>query len=198
MYVVGFNGPPECGKDTAAELLRAEITRAGVPHALVHLESLSYPLRSIAYAITGWTGPLDGENYEKFKRTRFQIGQGDDGETGRQIMIDSSERFLKPVYGEEVMADMLLSRISLKPACVILVRDCGFQSEVNPIINAVGSKNFYLVNVWRDGKTFEGDSREWVTHAHSMQLDNNGTLPELATECQRIYGRLVNQMGWVL
>src|SRR5690349_22105779 len=43
-----------------------------------------------------------------FKKTPFeQFG----GATGRQLMIDVSEKFLKPVYGKEIMARLLLDEL---------------------------------------------------------------------------------------
>jgi len=196
MYVVGFNGPPECGKDTLAKLLADHMDKQGVSLPVKH-ESLSFPLREIAYKIVGWAGELDGPNYAEFKRTIFPIGGGI---TGRQLMIDASEEFLKRCYSERVMADMMLSR-NIGFHGVLLVRDCGFQCEVSPIIDDIGPHNFYLVNIMREDKDFVNDSREWVNHPDSkcqMQVNNNYSLDDLATEAGRIYGRLVNQMGWTL
>lgn len=199
MYIVGFNGPPRCGKDTLAEMLANHMDTQGVTLP-VWMESLSLPLRETAYAMTGWVGPLDGENYEQFKLTQFPAFNFADG---RHIMIDVSERFLKPVYGIEIMANLLIQRKTGEDFSdgVILIRDCGFQIEVNPLINWVGEKNFCLVQVHRPGLDFSNDSREWVTHPDSdMHLDitNEGDLDALAIEAGRIYDRLVNRMGWKL
>lgn len=194
MYVVCFNGPPESGKDTAAMLLAQLIeAKHDIP---VREDSLSYPLRRIAYTMVGYEGMrLDGEDYAKFKTTIFP-GFG----YGRQIMIDISEKFLKPLYGQEVMANMLLSSL-MKFDGIVLIRDCGFQVELQPLIRAFGTQNVYVVRVHRPDKTFENDSREWVNHhdvGMSMDLDNSSDLYNLATETQRIYGRLLNQLGWKL
>lgn len=194
MYVVCFNGPPESGKDTCAEILENIV---GARHSIpTKLESLSMPLRQIAYTMTGYQGELDGPDYARFKKTLFPAL----GPDGRHIMIDISEKFLKPVYGEEVMANLLLTRNMLFDG-LLLVRDSGFQVEVNPLIRAFGTQNVYIVRVRRPGKTFEGDSREWVNHhdvGMSMDLDNHGDLDNLHTEVTRIYSRMLNQLGWKL
>ncbi len=194
MCVVGFNGPPESGKDTMADMLADHMDAQGVS-ASIRMESLSMPLRKVAYAMVDWKGATDGPDYARFKETHFGLL----GVTGRQIMIDVSERFLKPTYGIEVMAKLLLERNEGFHG-VLLVRDCGFQIEIDPIAKAVGAKNLYLAQVHRKGKDFSNDSREWVYNPDGgfMRVDNNGSLEALRTEAGRLYGRLVNQMGWAL
>ena len=193
MYIVAFNGPPRSGKDTLAEMLANHMDAQGVTMMVVP-ESLSLPLREIAYAMTGWIGSPDGPNYEQFKTTHFKAF----GKDGRQIMIDVSERFLKPTYGIEIMANLLIARNSNIGPAIILIRDSGFQIEIDPLIRWVGEDNLFVVSVNRDGTTFDGDSREWVTHKHMAMFNNNGTLDDLATEAGRVYGRLVNNLGWKL
>ena len=195
MYIVGFNGPPQSGKDTLAEMLANHMDNQGVTLP-VRFESLSLPLRRIAYTIAGWEGDLEGNTYEAFKKATFRLGF--DMVSGRQIMIDVSERFLKPCYGIEVMAQMLIAR-NQDFHGVLLVRDCGFQTEVNPLELWAGVANLYMVNVLREGCDFSNDSREFVhTNGKIHQVYNDGGLADLATEAGRIYGRLVNQCGWKL
>jgi hypothetical protein len=191
MYIVGFNGPPRSGKDTLAQMLQDHLN----PRALIpsKLDSLSMPLRKIAYAMVDYSGELDGPDYETFKTTRFGLLK----RTGRELLIDVSERFLKPAYGSGVMADLMLER-NANFTGIVMIRDSGFQCEVDPIIGAVGAANFYLVRVHRKGCDFSNDSREWCLHKYSADIDNNGTLEDLRTEAGRIYGRLVNKMGWHL
>lgn len=197
MYIVAFNGPPECGKDTLAQMLVEHMdSRITLP---VRQDSLSLMLRKVAYTLTGYEGfHLDGPDYAAFKRKEFQLGER--MVTGRQIMIDVSERFLKPTYGEEVMASLMLLRY-VDYHGLLLIRDSGFQLEVDPLIRFAKPENVYVVRILRDGKTFEFDSRESVFHPnakHNMEISNNGTLDDLATEAGRLYGRLVNQLGWKL
>jgi hypothetical protein len=208
MYIVGFNGPPESGKDTLAEMLAEHMDKMGVTLP-VKMESLSLPLRKIAYSMVGWRGELDGQNYETFKRERFYNlprrydsakpeAKLESYSTGRQLMIDVSERFLKQVYGIDVMARLLLQR-NAGFGGILLIRDCGFQCEVDPLESAVGVKNLYMTQVFRADKDFSNDSREWVhTRGKMHQVFNDGTLDDLRVEADRIYGRLVNQCGWKL
>ena len=202
MFVVGFNGPPRCGKDTLASLLAKEIESRHQTIPVMET-SLSTPLREVAYKLIGLDYQEESSMlpYEEFKPTFFPQLQS----TGREILIDVSERFLKPCYGQDIMAKLWLSSLPewvYDSHCVVMIRDSGFQCEINPIIERVGPMNFLVVKVLRDGfDSFEGDSREWVQHpALEMNtvIHNSGTLDDLRTEAARLYGRLVNQKGWSL
>lgn len=194
MYVVGFNGPPRSGKDTAARMLREVVeSRHDIP---VMEASLSMPLRRIAYAMCGWSGEFDGPDYEAFKERFFpQFGKD-----GRHVMIDVSESFLKQVYGQAIMAEMLIFDIGNFDG-LLLIRDYGFQCEAAPLQATFGTRNVYCVQVQRPGTSFDNDSREWVNHHDTgMQttLQNFGDLSTLETNTRRIYSRMLNQLGWVL
>lgn len=204
MYIVGFNGPPESGKDSLAEGLMAKIE--DLHNIPTRVESLSFPLRSIAYAMVGWQGELDGPDYARFKRTVFPAF----GVNGRQLMIDVSEDFLKTKYGTTIMARLLLDRLAGFQGLVLL-RDSGFQIEVNPLVDAIGSANFYIARCHRPGKTFEGDSRESVFHPYRLQKPNGSDVSldgdyyndesefiwktDAAAE---LYGVLTHNLGWKL
>lgn len=200
MYCVLFNGPPRSGKDTLAEMLADHMDAQGVTLPVVQT-SLSFPLRIIAYAMCAQEGKrLDGPDYEEFKQTEFPTL----GVNGRQVMIDASEKFLKPTYGNDVMGRLLLNQLNAPHGTknkIVLVRDSGFQIEIDVLIQALGVANVRVVQVHREGTTFKGDSREWVFPplGHEFtRIDNNGTLDDLRTEAGRLYGRLVNQLGWKL
>lgn len=197
MKVVLFNGPPRSGKDTLAWMLATKLEQQHV-NIPVRFESISFPLRQIAYATVGYVGDLDGEDYESFKLMEFP----ELGVNGRQLMISVSEDWLKKKFGFEVMAKMLMARQAYQMFDgLMMIRDSGFQCEVDPLIRRYGAENIYLVRVHREGCDFSNDSREW-THlpksGNCMDVYNDGTLADLQTEAGRIYGRLVNQMGWRL
>lgn len=191
MYIVGFNGPPRSGKDTMARMLAEHLdSKTNLP---VREVSLSMPLRRIAYAMVNFIGETDGPDYERFKVTHFP--QFD--RAGRHLMIDVSESFLKPTYGQQVMADLLIEDLVGFDG-IVLIRDMGFQVELDTLAKLIGFHQVYAVRVSREGCDFGNDSRFWVQHPFSANVRNNGTLDDLRTEAVRIYGRMVNQMGWKL
>lgn len=198
MYIVVFNGPPYSGKDTLSGFFRDYVEK--LHHVPMKEESLSNPLRSIAYAMVGLSYPSKDVSYDSFKAITFNIG----GKpvTGRQLMIDASERFLKQCYGQRVMADLLIERnreFGIFDPGLLLIRDGGFQVEVNPLIEWVGRDQVMVVRVERPACDFSQDSREWVYHPDekmNMTVFNDSDLSNLQTEAGRLYGRLVNQKGW--
>jgi hypothetical protein len=195
MYFVCFNGPPYSGKDTFARMFAEHVDSLGITTPVIEV-SLSSPLRRIAYMMVGRL--YVPETYDEFKKETFpQFG----GVTGRQLMIDVSERFLKLCYGQDIMVKMLLNELQeagFPDSGVVLVRDSGFQCEVDPLIDAVGAENLYVARVVRDGCSFKGDSREWVYHDNAHVWYNGGTLERLRTKAPRLLNILVNDLGWKL
>jgi hypothetical protein len=197
MYIVGFNGPPQTGKDTAAGMLYAELGSRGYPFSQMREESLSHPLRAIAYAMVNYKGFAEGEDYERFKIMTFNLGGR--RVSGRQLLQDASERFLKPVYGETIMADLFRQRNESFYG-ILLIRDCGFQIEVDPLIEFAGAENVVICKMMRKGYTFEGDTREEVHHplaSHNIWLSNGGGLDDLRDVVSQLCDSLID-LGWRL
>ena len=180
MYILGFNGPPNSGKDTCADSIVPFIEQhTNLP---IKRESFSLPLRHIAYAMAGKTYSID--TYEDFKVTNFS--QFD--RIGRDLMIDVSEDFLKPTYGDDIMSRLLIQR-NIGFHGILIVSDCGFQPEIDYMSNLLGAERVLLAQVHRPGCTFEGDSRNWVTHVaggvdYTDRIDNDGGLDELNVKLQ--------------
>lgn len=198
MYIIGFNGPPHCGKDTLARLFREHMEQQGCVTPVIET-SLSIPLRRVAYAMVGsHYDPKTADTYEEFKSMYFREFDC----TGRELMIDISELFLKPLHGQDILTKMLIGSLPKGFDGLVLIRDSGFQCEIDPLVDFVGSCNFCVCQVFRPGfDSFHGDSREWVRHPDlrfELSISNTGTLDDLRTEAGRLYGRLVNQKGWKL
>lgn len=197
MYIIAFNGPPRSGKDTFAEMVGKVVESTREVPGPILLTSLSNPLRHIAYGMVGRAYHGNAANYESFKEEYFERLD----RTGRQLMIDASERFLKPTYGETVMADLLIQSIRHLPNnALVLVRDSGFQCEVDPLIREVGPENLCVTHVVRDGCSFENDSREWVYHPTGFQgkIYNNSNLDALRIKAVKFVTHLRNEHGWAI
>lgn len=202
MYLLGFNGPPRCGKDSLAKAFADYLDDKGCTLP-VRVEYLSEPMRHIAYAMIGFKGQLKGSDYEYFKGAHWPQFDRD----GRHLMIDVSESFMKPLYGLDIFARMLLERVKGFHG-IVLVPDSGFQCEVSPLIESLGPDNVVIARVHRTETVGNltrkydfadmNDSREWVGAPLETDLTNEGTLEDLKTEAGRLYGRLVNRMGWVI
>jgi hypothetical protein len=205
VYVLGLNGPPRSGKDTIAQMILEEST-LDIP---IKIDHLSEPLRRIAFAMVGRVYVHDqADAYEEFKSTLFpQFNR-----TGRQLMIDVSESFLKPTYGQQVMAQMLVER-NKNFSGLLIVPDSGFVCEIAPLhewcnptprqnrggssLTRTVNNNFFVCRVHRDGTTFKGDSREWVYADNEMDLANNGSLDDLTIQVRHLTSRL-RELKWPL
>lgn len=191
MYALLLNGPPRSGKDTIADHMRNRMDDALYPAIK---RSLSMPMRLAGFALLGL--PYSDAAYERIKDLPQDIFAG---ETLRRWMIDFSERFIKPAYGQEFWAASLLNPFQdLTIPGLMIVPDLGFAAELDYISQRLGNKR--VLNVWvaREGKTFEGDSRSYVIGCESpyiLPLYHEEHGAEAATS--RIITHMTSNLGWV-
>lgn len=150
--IVLLNGPPRCGKDTAAVAL----TNA-IPNSVHH--KFADPLRNAVPAMFGIGHDLWQTLYlyNKDVRTSVLFGM-----SPREAMIWLSEEVMKPKFGVEVFGKIAAQTIASYPQETVVVSDSGFAREVMPLIDAFGVDNLLIVQIRRPGQTFDGDSRGWV------------------------------------
>jgi hypothetical protein len=86
------------------------------------------------------------------------------GRTPREVAIAYSEKFCKPLYGQDyfghcaVRAIEQMSRIQMAVCCFT---DSGFAHEAGPVASHVGAKNVLQIRIHRPGRNFQGDSRSY-------------------------------------
>lgn len=164
--VIFINGPPQCGKDTAKRFILSEF--AGKVRA--------YDMfRPIAWAFQGmfdvdkatWT-----RNYEQWKTD----GRGEFlGYNLRPLMISFSEEWVKPTFGQEAFGKLAVRALTGLTSCeMTIVSSVGFFDEVQPIIKRFGPDNCLLIQLSREGCTFDGDSRSYIEldNVTTVQLNN--------------------------
>jgi len=165
------NGAPRSGKDTIAKHFvntypkRSFFERFSRPH--------KEAFAAMACAdIDEW---FDVPLYERDKSAIIPWL----GVSYRQWQIDFSEKFMKPLYGNDIFGRMLVDRTTgFFGATPIIIPDCGFQVEVD----CLKDERCLLIRVGREGYTFENDSREYVEPAPGWtytQILNNSTEAEL-------------------
>ena len=201
-YVIGFNGPPHCGKDTIANTLQTAIDSL---HEISNVRvSLSLPMRLAGFAMLGMY--YSDENYEQVKdvpqelfRQKFNPAlttQVPEPPTLRRWMINFSERFIKPYYGQDFWARQLKQRCPMlngNAPGLIIVSDIGFQAEVDWF--AKNAEDFMLVQLTREGTDWSKDSRGYVEAKGPMVTVANDGTPEEAA------GHVISAMirsGWSL
>lgn len=196
MNFILFNGPPRSGKDTAAKIAFDYV--ATKSNLLANWEKFSYPNKRMFATMMQAHLDLWGNvsPYEEKKGEEIPLL----GVSYRQWQIDVSEKFMKPLYGKDIFGRLLLDRCRRAEKeidgaffPIFIVSDCGFQIEVDTLKD----HNVLLFRMHRDGCTFEGDSRQWVSGEQyktwrELQFHNCGTLAEMKIAIEHTVGEWLN------
>lgn len=174
--VILLNGPPNCGKDTVADVLVKHIIPA---QKLMFKEAL--------YEATAefFNMPLDhlvDDASDRDKKEEPNIWLGVDAETiyaspsllktfgdyrpsgvellsPRQALIYVSEDEIKPREGKDYFGKKTAEKLA---EGTNIISDSGFKEESIAIIDVVGAENVYHVHLYRDGCEFTyADSRSY-------------------------------------
>lgn len=148
--IILFNGPPRSGKDAAADYFKK---RKGWKHL------------SFKYQLYKETAKYFDISYEWFMnryndRSVKEIPHIDLGHMScREAMIYVSEKVIKPRRGLDYFGLQVANEIDMNKNYAI--SDGGFVDELLPVINRVGSNNFVLVQLTREGCDYSTDSRRY-------------------------------------
>lgn len=170
--VIFLNGPPRSGKDTVARFLEEHL-------GAIHLK-FATPFKKAAHALFG----LDCSS-EHFDLAKDDALWDFMYQTPRQVYIDLSEKYAKVRYHKEFFGQILLRRILILTAWgekkSFVISDSGFAEEALTIVNKIGAENCLLVRIYREGYTFEKDSRSYITlpGVDRVSLMNDGNLISL-------------------
>lgn len=167
--VLFINGPPNSGKDTAAEFIWLEYQARRM--------EFKWPL---AHATKGLFDLTDQE--VKYYSSRGVKDKGQDrlcGMSWRQALIWISEECVKPTLGDTFFGMVLAERLKRPTmAQLTVIPDSGFEAEAEPIIHVMGAKNCHLFHIHRPGCSFDRDSRSYWT----SELLPMGNIHEIKNE----------------
>lgn len=170
MNIILFNGPPGCGKDTAASHLYNSrwalpgtwrFDRMSMPNKRAFAGTVGAEVNEFGIVANGWEQQKD------------QPDSLLNGKSYRQWQIDFSESFMKPLYGGDVFARLFAARHEHRAddrRYTILVPDCGFPVEVLGIRKAFPSAGILLFRIYRPGHDFSFDSRGYIEPTPEMGL----------------------------
>lgn len=200
-YLIGLNGPPGAGKNALADELAHLFRRVhGVdPYVM----AIAAPLRQIAGLLTG----VDMTDDTKYALAKAMVFEHLNGETGRQVMINVTEQYLKPRYGEQVWVNALIREMRELQRCrpenerVIIVTDVGFMCERRAIANEFARPAF--VELARPGCSYVGDSRGSIAIGDNdpgvLRLLNPGChRHQLTALAGRVHDYVLNRLLWDL
>lgn len=157
MKIIVLNGPPGCGKDTLAGIMKNMIPLSVVktfkePMFDIVKATLPFPFQEF----------MDWYNNRDMKEQKLrQLGW----RSCREYMIKISEDWMKPVFGDDVFGKIAArsAREAFNSgASAIIFSDSGFQEELAKLQEEFGTENVILVKLLRDGFSFEEDSRSYL------------------------------------
>jgi hypothetical protein len=151
-YTVILNAPPNAGKDVAAIHMSNTL-------GYNHLE-FKDALRDAVCEQAGISRELLDELSTRENKDKVHDVFKIEGKsvTTRQYYIYISEEVYKPLFGKSYFGDKSASKIV---DGVNIFSDGGFIEELQPVIEC--SDVLLFIRIHRDGCTFEGDSRRYIS-----------------------------------
>jgi hypothetical protein len=181
--IIMLNGAPGCGKDTAADYLFEKYRVKKTKMAAVLKERL-FALHKIGNT------PSNHKFYFEENKDR-PLGEFYN-RTPRQCLIQLSEQYYKPLFGKDIFTKLWIEKyVGSDPRDyrICSISDIGFQEEVN-CLQKLKFVKFTLIQIYRDGCSFDNDSRNYVTSDVVTPLLNNGTKLELYARLDRIMRKI--------
>lgn len=190
-----LQGPPGCGKDTIAHLLRDF-------GGYTHFKFAQPIIDAMQGQFTSYFEPSGRpkRTIDEFKRHDFGKYLCGDGRTitGRDIMIAWSEQYMKPLFGQDVFGTLADNAVfprymdrEADPTFRAVMSDSGFEPESRGLFTTIKHENAAIIQIYRPGKTYAGDSRNYWAMPAVATFSYNNALEGL-DEMQKDFIRFFN------
>lgn len=173
MYVILLNGPPGSGKDTIGYELCYTLESLGY---VSDMHKFASPIKD---ALTSF---FDLEPYVIEEDRDINIPDTD--VTYRKALISLSQNWAKPLFGDDIFAKIAAGLVCRYYSIndFIIITDCGFLEEATSFMANLKCRGM-LVRIHREGTSYEGDSRSYLSGTSTDSIDieidlNNNTTPE--------------------
>jgi hypothetical protein len=196
MLAIILNGPIGSGKDAIADLLAERFNRVNklqFKDALYRESYLWLSGRLAAFCgvfvpdLTTWVGLCTKRETKEVKCLPLGIAfslESNPKDFGhkmwspRMVLQHVSENVVKPMKGADAFGEMAVKE--LKDGFFNIFSDGGFIDEIEVIAQCCPT---LVVNLYREGCSFEGDSRSYVTNssAVTVKVVNDGSLDQAAS-----------------
>lgn len=155
MRAIFVNGPPRAGKDLATQAIVQAFPEG------TYKKKFAAPLERAIKAFFDLGFLEYGELREKQKGTPAAALLG---KSMREVMISLSEDWAKKFYSPSVFGTLAAQTLPVRPRnhALVVFSDCGFQEEVTIVADHLKRKNCLILQVRRDGCSYEGDSRNFI------------------------------------
>ncbi|MBG24063.1 MAG: hypothetical protein CMF22_11475 [Idiomarinaceae bacterium] len=193
MKAILLNGPPRSGKD---EIYRIIQSLSDHRHSIVEVHHHKFAAalsesvaRLFGYDPLEWASVYASKKDEPLRRLR--------GMSPRGALIWMAETVVKPKFGDDFFGVSLAAKIESEldsgmmpngDGDLIVISDCGFIDEVQPIVTSIGVDNCFLVHTEREGRNFKDDSRGYlgssdlcIPESQCFRIVNDGGISDL--EC---------------
>ena len=153
--IILLNGPPRSGKDIAATFIRKDLGADKCTNF-----PTKQPLWDIFQAMFAFT-EMQLHNMVNTQQKDIQQDMLN-GFTPREVLIELSEQFIKPRFGNGFFGEILARRISNSPCMYATVSDTGFTEEVRELTRKFSRSDIFCIQLERDGCSFDADSRHYI------------------------------------
>ena len=174
--VIVLNGAIGSGKDDCAVRLWGYLGSDRT-----HVMSFKKPLFELVgmlYSLPPLVAEEIHSNRDLKDSPRAEYG----GKTSREVIIEVSEKVIKPFYGNQFFGDKAVGGMKRETWVeTFIFSDSGFEEELEPVSNYVGKENVILCRI-RNRGSFSNDSRSFLSDKHAgtvLDYDNSGSLEDL-------------------
>ncbi|UPI11706.1 deoxynucleoside monophosphate kinase [Aeromonas phage yong1] len=163
-----FNGPAGCGKDTLAKLLVAKLNNWHRQHPARRANHREFKeaLFNMALTLSGLTQHEWDYLYHRERKELPTPLLG--GYSPRGFLIHISETIIKPMYGTDAFGKRALKKTVDNPGQYHVFSDSGFLSEA---VALTERHHVVVFRLFREGYTFDGDSRNYINPEAAGQYD---------------------------
>ena len=170
--IIMFNAPPQSGKDTCAD----EIIKHFKGVRKVNFKDSLYKRSAaiLGYDLSFWTAICQNNEMKDKPMTDIRTGTKHiRSATPRDMLIAVAENIIKPEFGNNIFAVDALNSIRQHMlnnigGNIFVMPDCGFDYEADVIKGAFPNAKVVVVQIEREGHTFDKDSRDWVPCDHIL------------------------------
>lgn len=178
--VIALNGPPGSGKDTVADWLTA------LEEPIFHKTTFSLPLKLAHNAILNiadWeVNTIDKDVPLPILNHQYTL---------REFDILLAEEFLKTHFGKDILVRLWFARLAnYRPdiSAIHIICGVGFEEELQPLIDFFGAEAILIIQLEREGCSFDGDSRSYIYGAENCgaTIANNSSKEDLFKEVRNV------------